>query len=307
LSNQPIAGVKNVIVVDGIDGTTKTYERTSNRNGYFDVIALPGDKITIVSTLDPYYHPKTTVIDKFEKAEIVYMRPVLVSLDFRTMEMVDGQILGLLPNCTLVITVDGKRVNPTNSGNGNFIVANVRLNSTISIAASKQYYNSSTKIRNRKVEDLYKAQQDARDIPLSIERVCGERFNSQAPQYSSQMSIPFLHVLGKPSGRFKFMFRTREEPDEIEVWNCRPEEIANADPKVYRLFKWTYTDGDGGCTPIGDFNGSMRPGMSPETRWLDYSKGPYITVVGIRHSENSNFDYVVCCPGEDCNVDWTIR
>ena len=139
----------------------------SNRNGYFDVTALPGDQITIHSTLDPYYHPKTTVIKEFQKAEIIYMRPVLVDLTFRTVEVENGSIKGVLPNCNLVVTVDGTKVNPTNSGSGTFVVPNLRLNSQISIVASKPDYGSnSSKIRNKSVEQLWKATQDERDIPL---------------------------------------------------------------------------------------------------------------------------------------------
>ena len=290
LSNQPIAGVKNEIVVNGIDGTTKTYEATSNRNGYFDVTALPGDKITIKSTLDPTYYPKTTVIDKFEKAEIVYMRPKLVSLDFRTMEMVDGQIYGLLPNCTLAITVDGKRVNPNDSGNGNFSVANVRLNSTISIAASKKYYNSSTKIRNRNVGDLYKAPQDERDIPLSIERVCGTLYDSEEHNVSD-LRVPFPHVLGKSSGSFKFKFQTRPKPDAFEIWNCRPEEVNDANRSKYFLLRWPQS-------------GFASTDWNHQTLTISYSKGPFITVVAIRSNADSFFDYVICCPDEDCDVNW---
>ena len=307
LTMQPIAGVRNEIIIEGVDGKTRTVVATSNRNGYFDVTALPGDKITIKSTLDPYYYPKTTEIDSFDKGEIIYMLPVLVDLTFRTIEMVDGVPLGLLPNCDLIVTVDGNRVQPVNSGNGEFTVENLHPNSVISIVASKQYYNTNnTKVNNRKVGDLMNAPQGDRDIPLGIERTCGEMFTSEASQYDSQTRIPFLHIMGKPSGRFKFMFRTRELPDELEVWNCRPEEISTADRSKCLLFKWSLTDGNGGCTPDGYYNGSPRPGLSPEMRWLDYSNGPYITVVGIRKENDSNFDYVVCCPEEDCDVDWTL-
>ena len=167
LSKQPIAGVTNKIVVNGIDGSTRTFTSTSNRNGYFDVTALPGDKITIVSTLDPYYHPKTTVIEKFSKGEIIYMDPVLVDLTFKTMELVDGNITGVLPDCNLVVTVDGRKVNPTNSGSGTFVVPKLRLNSKISIEASKQdYITNNTKVQNQSVEKLYNAKQDDREIPL---------------------------------------------------------------------------------------------------------------------------------------------
>lgn len=291
LSLQPIAGVKNEIVIEGIDGTTKHYTATSNRNGYFDVTALPGDKISIKSALDPYYYPKNTVIDKFEKAEIVYMRPRMATLEFRTVEMVDGQIYGVLPNCELVITVDGKQVNPTNSGNGNFSVPNLRFSSTISIVASKQYYTSnSTKVRNRIVSDLYQAKQDARDIPLEIDRVCGQLYDSEEHGVAD-MQVKFLHVLGKSSGSFKFKFQTRPQEDAFEIWNCRPEEVIEANRSKYFLLRW----------PKSDFAST---GWNHQTLSVPYSKGPFITVVAIRSDNNSYFDYVICCPDEDCEVNW---
>ena len=168
LTGQPIKGVRNEIVVVGIDGKTRQpVVEISNSNGCFSVTALPGDKIIIKSTHDPYYYPKNTVIDKFEKGQDIYMRPVLVDLTFRTMEEDDGKITGVLPDCKLVVTVDGKKVNPTNSGSGTFTVPQLRLTSKISIVASKQgYITNDTKIKNTSVEQLWKAKQDARDIPL---------------------------------------------------------------------------------------------------------------------------------------------
>lgn len=167
LSKQPIAGVSNKIVVKGIDGRTDTINETSNRNGYFDVTALPGDKITIVSTLDPYYHPKTTIIENFSKGEILYMHPIMVDLVFNTMELVNGRITGVLPDCDLIVMVDGKKVNPSNSGSGSFTVNNLRLTSKISIVASKaDYITNDTKVQDKSVEKLRKANQDERDIPL---------------------------------------------------------------------------------------------------------------------------------------------
>ena len=167
LTGKPIPGVRNEILVEGIDGTTRRSVETSNRNGYFPVKAVAGDKVTIVSTLDPYYHPKTTVVGKFEKGGTIYMRPVQVTLKFRTVEEDQGVITGILPDCNLVVTVDGKRVDPTNSGTGEFEVPNLLLTSTISIEASKSGYGSNnTKVNNRSVEYLWKADQNERDIPL---------------------------------------------------------------------------------------------------------------------------------------------
>lgn len=169
LSGEPIAGVHNVIIIEGIDGTTRTIEETSNRNGCFPITAIAGDKVKVVSTCNPYYHPKTTVIESFEKGEIIYMHPMLVSLDFRTVEIdEDGLFSGVLPDCDLIITVDGEKVKPTNSGSGSFAVPNLRHTSTISIIASKTNHETNdTKVRNRNVGELYVAKPEERDIELN--------------------------------------------------------------------------------------------------------------------------------------------
>ncbi len=379
LSKQPISGVTNKIVVDGIDEKQRTYTSSSNRNGYFDVTAMPGDKITIVSTLDPYYHPKNTVIDKFEKGQDIYMRPVLVDLTFRTMELDDGKITGVLPDCNLVVTVDGNKVSPSNSGSGTFTVAQLRLTSkisivaskqgyitndtkikntsvvqlwkanqdardiplaklatltfrtieqadgsllpdcdlvvtvdgkrvqpvnsgngeftvedlkptsTISIVASKQYYKTNDiKVRNRNVGDLFKAPHDQRDIPLGIERVCGNKYKSNKdPGNSNAVQIKYLHIMDKPSGRFKFMFDTFSYPDCFEVWNCKPDEVGV--DKNNLLFRWDEKVSD-----------------SPSFVWRDYHNGPFITVVAYRskkYGTDSDFEYQICCPDEDCEWD----
>lgn len=389
ISGKPISGVCNEIVIDGIDGITRKDIQTSNRNGYFPVTAMAGDKITIVSTLDPYYHPKTTIIDSYEKEEIVYMNPVLVTLDFRTVEddlsrilrvlpdcelevivdgemvapnnsgkgqfcvpnlrltskisivasktgyetndtkvrnrsveqlwnasqderdipllkhvtlifrtveMVDGDITGLLPDCDLVISVDGYRINPVNSGAGEFVIEDLKPASTISIVVSKEYYDSNdTKVRNRNVGDLAKAAQSERDIPLGIHCVCGVKYKSDME--TGIIRVTHLHVMGKSSGRFKFIFETLPWPDEIEIWNCRPDDIGRGGR---RLWEWTLTDGvnhDGKSGAAGD--------GAPSEVWLDYYDGPYISVVSTRSDQNSYYNYMVCCVGEDC--DWPLN
>lgn len=313
ISGDPIAGVRNEIVIVGVDGKTRGPKvEISNRNGYFPVTALPGDKITINSTLDPNYYPKTTVIDSFEnKEETVYMRPVLVDLAFRTLEMSGNTIGEELPDCDLVVTVDGKRVDPTNSGTGTFTVPQLRLSSDISIVASKEYYETNdTKVRHRNVGYLYNASQDERDIPLKIERECGDYYTSKIFDQSIRIVI-IPHFIGQSFGKFKFMFRTRNVGDEIEVWNCKASEIKEENRQKYCLFRWTLQDGANGdgCTPPGPVNSNSNetmPGFSPETRWLTFNNGPYITVVGYRNpnSDNTNFDYMLFCPDEDGEWKW---
>ena len=295
LSNQPIAGVRNEIVIVSIDGKTRGPKvEISNRNGYFPVTALPGDKITINSTFDPYYDPKTTVVDKFEgKEEIIYMHPVHCSLEFRTL---DGTLdpMPLLENCDLVVTVDGRRVEPENSGNGCFTVYNVRLISRISIVASKNGYNTNDQsIRDEQVFYLFQAPIRNRDIPLDIERQCGNKYMSKGNTDESQPLFMFPHIMGQTSGRFKFMFDTYNVGDAFEVWNCKMEEVGPANIGK-RIYEWKEAiSGDG-------VNGGVT------TEWLEFRSGAYITVVAKRNVEaiaqgkRSNFEYVICCPGEDC-------
>lgn len=295
LSNQPIAGVHNEIVIVGIDGKTRGPKvEISNRNGYFSVTALPGDKITINSTFDPYYDPKTTVVDKFEgKEEIIYMHPVHCSLEFRTL---DGTLtpMPLLENCDLVVTVDGRRVEPENSGNGCFTVYNVRLISRISIVASKNGYNTNDQsVRDEQVFYLFQAPIRNRDIPLDIERQCGNKYMSKGNTDDSQPLFMFPHIMGQTSGRFKFMFDTYDVGDAFEVWNCKMEEVGPANVSK-RIYEWKEAiSGDG-------VNGGVT------TEWLEFRSGAYITVVAKRNVEaiaqggRSNFEYVICCPGEDC-------
>ena len=296
LSGDPIAGVCNEIVIVGVDGKTRGPKvEISNRNGYFPVTALPGDKITINSTLDPYYHPKTTVIDKFEgKEETVYMQPVLVSLDFRTL---DGNFdpMPLLENCDLTVTIDGQRAQPENSGNGCFTVYNVPLVSTVSIVASKNGYNTNDRsVRNVQGLVLFNAPQSQRDIPLDIDRQCGNKYKSIGNTDESQPLFMFPHIMGQPSGRFKFMFDTYDVGDAFEVWNCKMEEVGPANIGK-RIYEWKEAiSGDG-------FNGGVT------TEWLEFRSGAYITVVvkrnvdAIAQGNRSNFEYVICCPGEDCS------
>lgn len=314
LSKQPISGVTNKIVVDGIDGKTRTYTSTSNRNGYFDVTAMPGDKITIVSTLDPYYHPKTTVIEKFEKAEAVYMSPVLVDLNFKTLELDDGKITRELPDCDLVVTVDGKRVNPSNSGSGTFKVAQLRLTSKISIVASKQgYITNDTKVKNSSVEQLWKANQDARDIPLeklvtltfrTIDRGSGNVLAgcSFVPRGSVTGSLKYVE---KSPGVFDVTFRRDElvsitaskagyGSNSTKVMNASYNQLqTQSDRDIPLLKNWAY-----------DHELSNVPEKYTEKQCYDLYEAPasflfswslcsYCTTITIKDDNGNNIDVIV--------------
>lgn len=223
LSGQPVAGVRNEILIEGIDGTTVTKVEVSNRNGCFPVAANEGDKITIISTLDPYYHSKTTVIPKFEKGMDIYMHPVLVSLVFRTVEIdEDGRMSGVLPDCALVITVDGKKVNPTNSGTGSFMVSQLRLTSKISIEASKaDHLPNNKKIKNKSVELLFKSSQDDRDIPL--EKLVTLTFRTIDQADGSLLSGCTFVPRGSISGSLKYK---EQSPGVFEVTFRRDELVS---------------------------------------------------------------------------------
>lgn len=224
LSLQPIAGVRNEIVIEGVNGSSRTEVQVSNRNGVFAVTAFEGDKVTITSTLDPYYHPQTTVIGSFAKSQgrpqEIYMRPVLVNLMFRTMEMAGGHVTGVLPDCDLAVTVDGIQVNPTTSGSGTFNVGQLRLNSKISIVASKQGYESNrTKVRDKSVEILFKSGQDERDIPLApivpVLKSCDEKTVSGSNNPES-----FVFNMGQKGGTFVLDYNTGNiYPDRIIVYD----------------------------------------------------------------------------------------
>lgn len=286
VSLEPVAGVRNEITVEGIDGTVRKSVETSNRNGYFPVTAMAGDKITIVATLDPLYYPATKVVEQFEQEDTVYMHPALENLTFRTVELINGDDTGLLPDCDLEVVVDGVRVDPTNSGNGEFVVENLRLSSIISIVASKQYYEPNrTKVRNCKVSALVQAPQEDRDILLEIERSCGQRYMSRGFSDPTQTELYFMHSVGKPSGRVKFIFDTYNVGDSFELWNCKHDEVGKNPSN--RLFTFNGISNDG-------INGG------PEEHWFNYSNGPYFTVYAIRSGLNSDFEYLLCCADEDC-------
>ena len=276
LSGQPISGVRNEIVVNSIDGTTRKYEATSNRNGYFDVTAIVGDKITIKSTHDPNYHPKTTVVNKYEKAEIIYMMPKLVTLHFRTVEMIDGQVIGLLPDCGLLITVDGKTVKPDNSKSGNFDVPDLRITSTISIVASKVGYGENrVKINNRLVADLQRASQDERDIPLETPTCdAGKIHNSESMGEGMAQ-----YCVGKGPIKFKFRYDTQHQPDSFRIYVGSIEDVRNGRARL-----------------LMELVNERSNGWKEMTLTINEGEGPYITVDSKTEEAGSVFDYVVECP-----------
>lgn len=276
LSRKPIAGAKNHIVVNSIDGKTYEYDAISNRNGVFTFPALIGDKITIDSSCDPGYKPKHTEIAKFEKTQTIYLQPILVNLDFRTLI---GGTTQLLPGCTLQIyDTDGNTYTPTNSGNGEFTVKNVPYNAVMTIVASKNGYEPNDYSVNRqKVSYLMQAPQDKRDIPLmeGLEP-CNASASGRTDVNAYSVSAPVSYNMGKTAGSFTMSWDNGGAcPDKIDVYNHKPGEAYN-------------TRG-----PI-DTTG-MTSGVGSKT--IHFSHGSVITiVVTTGPKDGSSWEYSISCP-----------
>lgn len=163
ITGKPIPNVRNTIIVKDKDGKEKTFVETSNRNGVFPVVAKANESVVIISECEPTYWKKTTVIDKFDKADKkVPMRPKIQTLNFRTVKDANGS--PILPDCHLVVTgsISGK-LQPDNSGDGNFTV-DALLAENLTIVASKPNFttNNST-VNNTPVANLVNK---TTDIPL---------------------------------------------------------------------------------------------------------------------------------------------
>lgn len=195
VTKQPIAGVRNDIKVVDYNGNETVYTEYSNRNGRFSVNAKEHSHIYINSEKKYEYIDKFTSIQDFTDVDTVWMQPVIVSLVFRT---VKGDTGILLDNCDLQInTSETNTTNPTNSGNGEFVVRGLRLTENITIVASHiGYETNDTKIWNLNVGQLSNAPQSERDIPLGIppcsESVSSGQFVNSCQTYSmGQMSGTF--------------------------------------------------------------------------------------------------------------------
>lgn len=272
LSMTPIAGVRNDIRIECINGKTSREKEISNRNGVFYVKAMEGDKIDIDSDLTPYYEPKHTRIDSFAKGEIILMKPVLVDLTFTTY---DGNTEELLPDCTLAISTSMSKITtPTNSAKGAFVVKNLRVAEEISITASKQGYSTnSNKVRNESVLKLWRAPQERRDIPLIIELPPCNSGGDAKDSPNKSRSVKSFNM-GQNSGRFMLTWEHYSIPDQIIVYNCSENEIASHSP-IY----------DTGMTSGND------------KVYIEFKDGPVITVVALSNqNNNTSWNYNVDCP-----------
>jgi hypothetical protein len=171
-TGEPLAGVKNIIKIDN-NGKITYDTLISNKNGKFTFCSIVGDKVSMVSTYPPNYvdnedqikdQDGISLIEADPSKRIIPLTPILVELTFRTVELED--LTTLVPNADLIVTVNGRNVSPTTSGNGEFVVKAFST-AVISIVASKKGYRpNSTKIKNELVTKLQTYSQDKRNIPL---------------------------------------------------------------------------------------------------------------------------------------------
>lgn len=275
LTYEPIAGVLNEITVNSISGKTESYEEVSNRGGYFPIKAMEGDEISIISALSPAYKTKNTEIEKYSAEEIIYMQPEVVTLIFRTIDAMDGTLLGA---CTLSASSNSRQLaEPQNSQKGEFVVNGLFVTGTVSIAASKQGYKTNDySVNNALVSYLMKAPQRARDIPLEldlppcqagnvVENIQGK--GEQTDSYSLGKRGPSTFVFDYYTGS--------SEPDRIMVYNCRKEDI-------------------GPSTLIFDTGDLCTEGLTL-SKTLKFVE-PVVTVHAITSSQTSVWSYCVHCP-----------
>ena len=120
-----------------------------------DINVTADDAVTVEK---PYHYTHNITIEI----------PGRVTLKFRTIDEETGD---LIPRCDLEISTTESGVKtPTSSDTGEFEVRGLRHDEKISITASKTGFGmNNTKIQNAKVDDLFAASQDMRDIPLQMD------------------------------------------------------------------------------------------------------------------------------------------
>ncbi|AYQ36599.1 hypothetical protein [Runella sp. SP2] len=219
-TQQPLAGVKNIVKIVNAAGAERTEIIESNTDGNFTISVNTGDQVSIVSQLQPDYEDNSTKIQNKDgmglvngppEDRIIPLKPKEVEVLFRTIDGNSGQIL---PNTDLVVSVDGQVVPPTNSGTGEFKVK-MPVNAFISIVASKAGYGSNdTKVNNQLAKFLQTSTQDARDIPLRIvPKPCIE------PQESGQdIDFEQSYDMGTQNKRFQIEYNMFSVPDQLVVY-----------------------------------------------------------------------------------------
>ena len=279
ISNKPIPGVTNNIVVRSINGKIESYQEISNRSGYFPVKAMEGDEISIVSTCQPVYRDKNTKISSFKDAEIVYMHPNVVDLHFRTFDAIDGSLLG---DCNLRVFLNKQYVaRPNNSGSGEFVVKNLYVNGNLSITASKDGYKTNDyTISGEDVMRLMQAPQQERDIPLDLDLPpcqAGNLINSTQGQGYHKTSYSLGKKGDGANTYFEFDYKSYEvHTDRFVVYNCKEDEIDQ-------------------YSPIFD-SGHVLTGDRYATKRILFVQPVVTVVVEMSDDQNSSWDYCVHCP-----------
>lgn len=278
ITGKPIAGVNNAIIIDGVNGKYSNANEISNRNGIFYIKAMEGDMIDIYSGLDPYYEIKHTHIKSFDKGEIIKMKPILTDLTFRTIE---GETGNVLPDCSLSISTSVSGINhPNNSGNGVFVVNDLRLDENISIVASKTgYTTNSDKIKNKKVADLVNVDQEERDIPLFVALPpCDAGSNGESNVSAGTVSVPQSFNMGTNSGTFDITYETGSScSDCIDIYNHKPGEDYMSGTLIFSTGQ-VATDGN-------------------KTSSVRFDNGSVITVVVTTgNQDGSLWEYYISCP-----------
>lgn len=280
ITNKPIAGVSNTIIVTDFDGKSDTCIEMSNTYGFFPVKAKEGYKIDIISKHEPDYITKETHIAKYDSVEIIKMMPDILSMTFRTIDHETGD---LVPNCDLRITTSRSGVSlPVNSGTGEFVVSGLYRGESISIISSKtDYITNNTKIKNKNVNYLFNAQQSERDIPMTLYLLpCDEKVNNKQEDdvAAGTVSLPRSYNMGVNQGTFDIEYETGSIcPDCIDIYNHKPNENYLSGQKIWSSGMVT-TDG-------------IKKGT------VTFNNGSVITVIVTTGPENGSvWSYNITCP-----------
>lgn len=278
ITGVPIKGVSNEIHIHSISGQDEELTEYSNSHGIFEIKAMEGDRIQIISECSPYYYRKETLIPSFDQGEIIRMQPQKTDLTFRTL---DASTQEILPQCDLKVTSTISKTSiPVSSGDGVFVVKNVYVTEKISIEASKNdYLPNTTKIRQAEVAQLMNAPQERRDIPLSPDIApCDASGKGESMVTAGTVSSPQSYNMGTNYGTFEITYDTGNScTDCIDIYNHKPGD----DPlSGVRVFSSGQVATDGNRTTV-----------------VSFSNGSVITViVTTGPSDGSMWEYHISCP-----------
>lgn len=202
----------------------------------------------------------------------------MADVEFRTVVYGTGE---LLPDCDLLITdSEGNSYKPENSGNGEFVVKDVPLKTSLSIIAMKDgYATNDYTIDDVPARHLLQAPQHQRDIPLMRPLPpCDATGSGENNADAGSVSPPLSYNMGVDSGTFDLRYATGGAcPDSIEVYNHAMGEDYDARAPI-----WTSR-----MQATGGF-------LSAD---IAFSHGSVITIVVITGpSSGSYWEYHIDCP-----------